>query len=238
MANTYFNLTTGNRSILKRFSHRSRFRIALQLVDPKPGETIMDFGTGDGQMLVALKKAEANCRVIGYEPVAGMFAELETRLAQESEGSSIEIYNVLDKCPTKVDKILCFEVFEHLSQDRQYLELLRLKSRLAVCGKIIVSVPIEIGFASVLKNIARLILRQSHGNTGVRTIWRSGFGLPIARGDAEYLHSHIGFYYPNLEEVFLKVGLIIIRRYYSPIPIFGGFINSQIFYVLDKTPEL
>ncbi|MBI3624467.1 class I SAM-dependent methyltransferase [Candidatus Saccharibacteria bacterium] len=52
---------------------------ALQLIDLKPGETLLELGSGDGRVLIAA--AEQGLRVVGYElnPILFLYSWLKTR---------------------------------------------------------------------------------------------------------------------------------------------------------------
>jgi hypothetical protein len=64
----YSNLTTQHPSALKRFSHTQRFQRALALLDVHDGESVLDYGTGDGYFLQLLRCQYPHCDLWGYEP--------------------------------------------------------------------------------------------------------------------------------------------------------------------------
>jgi len=101
-------------------------------------------------------------------------------------------------------------------------------------GKIIISVPLEKGLSSLLKNTIRILLKQQHSNTNFSTIIKSLFSIKIDRGSNQYISSHIGFYYNDLEIIFKKNNLRVEKRLFSPINLFGSIFNSQVFYILEK----
>ena len=166
----YANLTTQNKSLLKRFSHGSRFRIAVELLNPLSEDRILDYGTGDGFMLSKIRAANDHCRVVGYEPIPSMFEELQKKTNSEKEDKSLEIISSTALPPKSFNKICCLEVLEHLTEENQEKEIKEMMRLLTDNGKLIISVPIEVGFSSLLKNIARILLRQTHGNTTFRNI--------------------------------------------------------------------
>jgi SAM-dependent methyltransferase len=229
----YEALTTKNSSALKRFSHGMRFKIALELLDPQPGDRILDFGTGDGFMLTKIRSA-ADCRVTGYEPASPNYEEAVERLRKEPAGGSIDIVNSLEGLPSAFNKICCLEVLEHLSEEVQRKEITRMLQLLTGDGKLIISVPIEVGLPSLLKNLARIVLGQTHGNTNLKTITRSLLGLRVRRSGGAYDPSHIGFNYHDLEKLLLSMRLEVTGKLFSPIKLLGGMVNSQVFFVLKK----
>ncbi len=222
----YADLTIRNKSLLKRFSHGSRVRIGLELLEPVSDDRILDYGTGDGLFLSRIRSANKSCRVVGYEPMPEILEGLK--------GSSVEIVNDTSGFAGTFNKICCLEVLEHLTEAGQRREIEEMKRLLADGGQIIVSVPIEVGISSLLKNVARFLLHQSHGNTTFKTILCSLLGVRFHRGEAEYIHSHMGFYYRDLERLLSASGLKISKKVFSPIPVLGRMVNSQVFVVLKR----
>jgi len=133
------------------------------------------------------------------------------------------------------DKVCCLEVLEHLTEENQRNVLCTISYVLNDHGFAVISVPIEIGVSGLLKNFARWILRQQHRNATAVNILKSFLGLKIDRGNQPFILSHIGFDYRDLEKVFASVGFEIKNKVYSPLKGFGGFFNSQVFFVLEKT---
>lgn len=231
---TYADQTTQNKSWLKRFSHGSRFKVALDLLNPAPEDQILDYGTGDGYMLSMIRLTDDNCRIVGYEPVPYMFKELNDKLGS-SKNESVELIHNLNGYTGNFNKICCLEVLEHLTKENQTKEITNMMNLLTEDGKLIISVPVEIGFSSLLKNIARIVLGQAHGNTNLRTIIYSVFGIHFDRGNRPYIFSHMGFYYQDLENLIVSLGLTIHSKKFSPISMLGRAINSQVFFVLRKS---
>jgi len=225
----YSNQTFQNPLFIKRFSHINRFKLSVSLISPTNEDKILDFGTGDGHILSEIYNKNQNCKIVGYEPLEN--EELHNNF---TNNKSIEITNKLEKLNTKFNKITCFEVLEHLTYENQEKELLNIIDLLEDNGTIIISVPIEKGLSSLLKNIIRILSNQKHPNTNFKTIIKSFLCINFDRGNESYIHSHMGFYYNDLENIFDKVGLDIHRKLFSPIKILGSLVNSQIFYILKK----
>ena len=231
----YAGQTTQNKSFLKRFSHGSRYKIAVELLNPGPEDSILDYGTGDGFMLTRIRLENNNCRVVGYEPDPHMYKELGSRLKDDSEQQSIEIVNDISSVSSRFNKICCLEVLEHLTEENQRKEIEKMLRLLSDDGRLIISVPIEVGISSLLKNLARLLLGQPHQNTNFKSLLYSLLGLKISRGNEFYIYSHIGFYYHDLEKLLLSLRLKITKKVFSPIQVLRGFINSQVFFIVEKS---
>jgi 2-polyprenyl-3-methyl-5-hydroxy-6-metoxy-1,4-benzoquinol methylase len=228
--------TTGNRSVLKRFTHAARFKKAVELVAPRNGDRILDYGCSDGYFLELLNGAGAKIRAYGYDP---LWSDYKVNKIPTDATRGIRFTDDLSVYDNEsFDKIACLEVLEHLeapSLDEALADFGRL---LAESGIAIISVPVEVGPASLLKNCARIILNQAHENTTPATVARSFLGLPVARrGDGSYILSHVGFDFRGLECKFAAMGFDIVNRTFSPFSYLGRFLNSQVFYVLRATAE-
>ena len=230
----YTDLIVNNRSFIKRFSHSRRFEVAVELLEVRPTDEILDVGTGDGYMLHKIVAAGA-VKVVGYEPVDEQYRELSQSMVVLQKAGKAEIIRTLEELePERFEKICCLEVFEHLTEQSQRSMLARMRELLRSNGLVVISVPIEVGLASLFKNLVRCAIGQTHPNTSVVTMLKSFLGMQIDRGSAEYIPSHIGFDWRDLEELFLVQGFRIMKKAFSPFSALGGGINSQVFYVLQK----
>ncbi len=228
--------TVESRSRLKRFSHGRRFDIALELLELSGHERVLDYGAGEGFLLLRILDRHLGCRLVGYEPSRREYVKIVDRIGGgggKRPIAHIELVKNLYTFPARsFDAVCCLEVLEHLSDEQMEKALEDMMRLVADHGKIIISVPIEIGLSSLLKNIARILLRQAHPNTSARTMVYSLFGLKIDRG--ENRSGHIGFDYRDLENRLDSAGLKITQKVFSPFKPLAGFINSQVFFVLRK----
>ena len=229
---SYAKQTIQNRSAIKKFSHQKRFDVAVALTDPKPGDHILDFGTGDGYLLKCLAEAASNIKLYGYEPVDKMYTQLESHMKSLSL-DHIRIEQQLDLLPKAYfHTISCMEVLEHFSEPNQKIHLQAMKALLAPGGKLIVSVPLETGLSALFKNLVRMAVGQQHGLSSTKNLIRAVFGMKIRRKDTYYINSHIGFNHKALEKVFKAEGFKIIKKRFSPFRWLFGVLNSQVFYIL------
>ena len=159
----YSTQTFKNPSLIKRFSHNKRFYLSLNLIKPRDNDSILDYGTGDGHILNQLRKENSICDLSGFEPIQKV----------EINEKSIKMYDNIKNIDTTFNKITCFEVMEHLTYENQKKELRNIMSLLDSNGIIILSVPIENGFSSLIKNTMRILLKQKHPNTSVTTMFKS-----------------------------------------------------------------
>ncbi len=231
---SYAKQTINNKSPLKRFSHGRRFDVAVDLIKRQQPDAVLDFGAGNGFLLIQLKDALPHSRLVGYDPIESMFKEL-TSTIKESQINNIEITSDLSTLGDQTfDVVSCQEVLEHFDVAHQLIHIQHLKRFLSNNGKLIVSVPLETGFSGLIKNLARLFTGQKHSNTSFNNVLRSVFGLSVKRKGDPYIHSHVGFNYKRLEHLFKQEDLIITEKKFSPFPILRQLLNSQVFYVLTK----
>lgn len=220
---TYSGGTYDSKNPIARFSHRKRFKTSLLFTKIKAGDKILDYGCGDGKFLNDLSAESVN---IGYEPYMEAMATNKVTIYNKLE----DLQNFVSK-NGKFDKIVCFEVFEHLNEKNQQTELSQMRELLKPDGEIILSVPIEIGLAPIVKNIRRRLLHPSPIYT-FKNILKSVFAIPLPehRKDDGYL-THMGFNHKILEKLLLK-SFTIREKLYSPFPGLGHNFNSQVFYRL------
>lgn len=228
---SYAAQTVENPSLLKRFSHGRRFDIALELLNVKNNDEILDFGTGDGFMLKKLLSAKPQS-IVGYEPMLTQYEQLEVFLDKHGINDVSIVADLSFIENRRFDKICCLEVLEHLQESDQLCVLNNMKNLLKKDGMVVVSVPIEIGFSGLLKNLARYALSQQSQNATLINVMKSFFGIKIDRGQESYL-SHIGFNYYDLEKIILLAGYKVKMKRFSPFKTSRGLVNSQIFFVLE-----
>jgi 2-polyprenyl-3-methyl-5-hydroxy-6-metoxy-1,4-benzoquinol methylase len=233
VASSYAEGTIQHRHWLKRFSHRRRYAAALRLLRPQAGERILDFGAGDGYLASQLARRHASLHVVAYEPMPSMLRQCRRTLA--GARNALAVANLTSLDAAAFDKIACLEVLEHLPPQPLADALHALRQLVHAEGRIVVSVPLEVGPASLAKNLARCMLRQRHPGTTWRTVLRAAVGLPIRRDiSGPYIYSHVGFDHRTLPGLFQQAGLRVVRRCYSPLGWLRGLLNSQVFFVLRR----
>lgn len=229
----YADYTYNSSNLLRRFSHRTRFKYALSAilsVHTSPLH-LLDYGCGDAMFINELrKKLGEHALLIGYEPYLDTFAQNAERIEQNWD----QILMSAQK-QGKFDVVTCFEVLEHLPDDLLQHALQNIHAVLEMSGLLIVSVPIETGLPALLKGV----LRRREGEL-YRQIWswknifRSVVNKPVTRIAAEegYLH-HMGFRFQELENQ-LAPFFVIENTFFSPLKGLGSHFNSQVFYILSK----
>jgi len=224
----YAEYTVSNRNRLIRLSHRLRYRRAISHLNIKSGMSILDYGCGDGYLLVEINKKSSDCLLSGYEPDEKMFVELSRKIME----TGISVVTNLEALDIKeFDIIVCLEVLEHLGKKYREDIYSNIKNLLKKSGYILISVPVEIGFSAFLKNLHRFIFRGGYYRR-FKYIFNPLFSRKIIREENEpYITSHIGFDYRDIEKE-LKGNFKLIKKEFSPFHFSGGFLNSQVLYIL------
>jgi hypothetical protein len=95
------------------FTPKRVLKEIVKLMSPKEGDTVVDLGSGDGRVLIALRK-KANIQAVGYEvsPVMALISNMFKRLNFGFDNSiRFEVTSLFDVNLAHVDKIYC-----HLSE--------------------------------------------------------------------------------------------------------------------------
>jgi SAM-dependent methyltransferase len=195
---------------------------------------LLDFGCGDGLFLNILNRTNTSRgrTLTGYDPYM-------EPMPNNSIGIVRDWKEVEQNAP--YDYVTCFEVLEHFSPINQKNALMQMSSVLTDNGLLIISVPIEKGIPSVVKNILRKSMR--HNETflykdiySINNILRSFRSKPfLAFRNRDGFLPHLGFYYTDLEAIFSQT-FDIVEKSFSPFPFLGYSFNSQVFYKLKKKP--
>lgn len=226
----YYNKTYNHPNPIKRFAHQSRIKFGISLLtDVNCKSKVIDFGCGKGYFINELRK-KISCEVIGYDK----FMELENDFVTNS-------FSEVDKIGY-YDFFTCFETLEHCHPPEQRRILKLAHNQLKDTGRMIISVPIEIGPISLLKNFMRRKTRDaSFPDFTISNILKTAFYRPTTwhRDSLDY-PGHFGWDHRKLEEEIKALGIFTIeKKKYSPISFFPSiWINSQVFYVLHKNNKL
>ncbi len=222
----YKSITVSSKSSIKRFTHSKRFILIANLLKKNKYKKILDYGAGDGELYKFLD-LKTRKKIFFFEPKLAMVKEMKKNLKNYEK---IKIFTNSNRIFKNYFDLICInEVFEHLNLKEQKKLINNLKKILKQNGIIIISVPIEVGLSSLIKNFIRIIIFQTHENTTFFNIIKSLFYLEINRPNKKYNNSHIGFNYLKFVKFLKKENLIIDKYQFSPFNFLKGFINSQIF---------
>lgn len=229
----YEDYTINSKNPLARFAHRTRVKVGLRYVHVHSESKVLDFGCGDGDFLSHLSADSDSSKLVGFEPY----------MESKNAASTLNIFSNWDEITAycKVngvfDTVVCFEVMEHFSKEKQVEAIDKILKVLKADGDLVISVPIEKGLPVIPKNLRRIALSYE-GNEEIYTLKNiacSLFGiksqsLDRLRNGEDFL-SHMGFYFTDLEDL-LRKKFIVSEILYSPFPKLPYFLNSQVFFQL------
>lgn len=227
------------------WSHGSRFRLAADLAAGAGGSRLLDYGCGDGTFLALThgtfgtaigadvdEKQLAACRT-RFEGMAGL-AFLHT--ASLSAAGHDRAYDV----------VMCMEVLEHCPEAERLRVLDTLKRLTAPGGRVVISVPIEIGPALAGKQLVRALAAwRGHGDYQYRETYtprellaavlarpnlaRARYRVVVDGRPFDYC-GHKGFDWRILEAE-IRERVTIAQRLFTPLPVLGRVVNSQVWFV-------
>lgn len=230
MKENYSKLTIKNKNFIKRISHSKRYEYCQKIILKYKPNNVLDFGTGDGEFIKFIFKIK-NIKIIGYEPDEDLYLQANNNLKKIKNKIRL-IQNLKGLKKFSFDMICVNEVLEHLNKKNLNKCFKEINQLLKKDGILVISVPIEVGLSSLLKNFIRIITNQKHNHTTLKNIIKSFLYLKIKRPNINYNDSHIGFNYIEFIKLIKKKNYFIQEKIFSPMPKLKGFLNSQIYLVV------
>jgi 2-polyprenyl-3-methyl-5-hydroxy-6-metoxy-1,4-benzoquinol methylase len=223
--NSYTQQTIDAPNPLVRYAHRSRLCRSLALALPRlGGGKLLDYGCGSGAFIAEVLKHHPG-RAIGYEP-----------LLTERSRSGLPIYARVEEAekagPYSI--MTLFETIEHLTAS-ELEDFTALCSRLLPrgCG-VLMSAPIEIGPALLLKDLHRSGWgRQPSEHRALELLKASLLGIAARRAE-NVKTSHRGFDFRRARCALRELGWTTQVLGYGPLPLPGWYGNSQVYLWAER----
>jgi SAM-dependent methyltransferase len=231
------------------WSHGSRFALAAKLAGEARGGRLLDYGCGDGTFIALTHGTFVDA--IGADVDEPQLEDCRRRLEPLSSVRFVST-GVLDNPEHRsaYDVVTCMEVLEHCVDAERRRVVERLARLCRPGGRIIISVPIEIGPALAGKQLFRaLAAHRGHGDYQHRETYspvefaravlarphlaRAQYEVDGPMGARQYC-GHKGFDWRVLQAEIIE-RLCLDRRHFTPMPIFGGLMNSQVWFVCAPT---
>jgi SAM-dependent methyltransferase len=224
------------------WSHRSRFDMALSLLGPSPGKLI-DYGSGDGTFLAMA--SEQVSEGWGADLAEDQIQDCQVRLADLNNLHFTTIPSLAEPSHTAAyDIVTCMETLEHCTDPVIDIVLKDLARLVSAQGKVIISVPIEIGPTFLFK----LVIRKLAGLRGLsdykgyesysladacRMIFatqNTAFSRPVYGEPDNPHHSHYQF---NWRFIRKRVNdyVTVEKTLFSPLGWTGGWFSSQVWFI-------
>jgi len=226
-----------------RWSHGSRFELARQLVAPHAGGRLLDYGCGDGTFVAMAHVAFREN--VGLDVDPWQIAECQRRLGDLAGVRFGLTRDLATIAPGAWDVVTCMEVLEHCVEDERPRVLETLATAAGRDGRVVISVPIEVGPSvagkqafRALAGLRRLGDYEHREKYAAAEMLRSIAGLPVNRTaverhgvDGPYrCYGHKGFDYRELARE-IEARFAIERRLFSPVGWLGPVLNSQVWFV-------
>jgi 2-polyprenyl-3-methyl-5-hydroxy-6-metoxy-1,4-benzoquinol methylase len=218
--------TLDNPNPIARFAHRTRMRRSTRLIRPylNSGATLLDYGCGQGRFLGDLVPELSGRDVVlqGYDP--GQSAQYD--------GYRV-ISDPAEIASESVDVVTCLEVCEHLTaaETEEFVEFaIRI---MRPDAHLLVSVPIMVGPALLVKEVSRSVLFRRRTDHSVADLLRGTFiGIPATRAE-DIKGSHRGFDWRATQKR-LQKSFTIEHTEFSPLPFNHWYGQSQVLMVAGK----
>lgn len=240
---TYADLTTRDPNPVKRWIQSRRLSDALKVMrsearpaDKKPLR-VLDFGAGNGE-LVRRMPGVATLDAWVFEPTDSLMAEAQVNL---SGLACVHFVQDLDAIESDTfDYVFCLEVFEHLPAPETEVALSAIHRALKRNGVAVIGVPHELFLPAALKGLFRMARRYGDFDATPSHILRAVLGSRQQRrpvmeiAPAYHYHGHhLGFDYRDLHAI-LREKFRKVTRYFSPLPILGAWLNSEVYFIVRK----
>ena len=173
-----------------------------------------------------------------YEPTPSLAAQAREKLAGLK---SVVFTNSLDSVESGIfDYVFCLEVFEHLTETKTVEAIGEIHRLLRPDGVAVIGVPHELFLPALLKGLFRMCRRYGDFDASPNNILSAVLGSPpsqrpigeISPGLPYHFH-HLGFDYRVLERM-LQERFQLAKKWFSPFPILGAALNSEVYFLLRK----
>ena len=206
---------------------------------------MLDYGCGDGTFIALTHGAFADA--VGCDIDDAQLDGCRSRLAALDRVRFIHLGDLADGTHAGAyDVVTCMEVLEHCVDAERTRVLDRLRRLVTPEGRVIISVPVEIGPALLGKQVFRAIAawrglgdyqyRERYSPREFasaviarRSVVRAEYEVKTPSGRMRYC-GHKGFDWRILETEIAQRFRIRERRF-TPLPPFGRLMNSQVWFV-------
>ena len=221
MVVSYENQTLNHPNFIARFAHRNRHRKSIYLVTKllkNKAKAIIDYGCGKGAFIDELRKEGFNF-AYGYEP-----------FMEQSHEKDYIFKDISSFSKDSVELITLFETIEHLSEAELNSFFNFCNHYLVAEGTILVSAPIELGPAVIVKDIVRSLLFKRPLEYELMELIKCGiFGINVSRSHS-IKGSHKGFdFRKSISFIKENYGEVRILGF-GPLPIGTWYGNSQVYF--------
>ena len=226
-----------------RYPHEVRFRTAVDaLIEAEP-TTLLDYGAGDGHLLVeAIDRGLAAQRILAYEPVEKFASKLLENVAEHHLHDRIHLIRHREELRGKAfEYIVCLEVLEHMPLPERQAFYDLCQDSLSTDGRVLIDVPVEVGPTLLVKSLGRLLLKgreKEYEWSELARIAAGGTVYDPGRFDPSdqrtWIENHKGFDY-RLFRRELAHRFDVTAEKTTPVPFLPAPLgNQEIFFTLRR----
>jgi 2-polyprenyl-3-methyl-5-hydroxy-6-metoxy-1,4-benzoquinol methylase len=225
------------------WSHGSRFRLAARLALSGAGGRLLDYGCGDGTFIALTHGTFAEA--VGSDIDVAQLDECRRRFG-DMPGVRFVRTLELNGTTAAYDVVTCMEVLEHCVDGERRRVLDELRGLVVRGGRLVISVPIEVGPALLGKQFFRAIAAwRGHGDYQYRETYspremlaaalarpglaRAEYEVDTASGPMRYC-GHKGFDWRVLQREIAE-RFDVEQRLFTPLGPLGAMLNSQVWFV-------
>jgi 2-polyprenyl-3-methyl-5-hydroxy-6-metoxy-1,4-benzoquinol methylase len=227
------------------WSHGSRFRLAAKLTAGDGTGRLLDYGCGDGTFIALTEGTFASAT--GADVDAKQLGDCRTRLGHLAGVRFVATRELEDPVHCGAyDVVTCMEVLEHCVDAERVRVVGELGRLVAPGGRVVISVPIEVGPSLLGKQFFRALAAwRGHGDYRYRETYtprellaaalerpnlaRAEYTVDTPAGPSHYC-GHKGFNWRTLERE-VRERFTIERRLFTPLGPLGPILNSQVWFV-------
>lgn len=233
------------------WSHARRFEVGRRLVAPFRGQRLLDYGCGDGSFLATIADLFPDATGMDLDPRE--VRSCQERFREELPGIRFVPGEALAERSGAFDVITCMEVLEHCIPEVLASVLRELERLLVPGGRLVVSVPVEVGPSLLVKEALRTVAAwRGLGDYRFKERYTPGELLrmvlagedtaidrPVYRedpvpGQVNFYHGHKGFNWRALRRRLRETGFAVEETRFSPVPRLGGVLGSQAWLSLKR----
>lgn len=222
-----------------------RYRVAAQRVQAARPSSLLDYGAGDGKVLLDMMDAlPTTTALVAYEPVEAFQQKLASAAARAQAAHRIDLVTDRDDLDGRCfDFILCLGVIEHMPLPERAAFYDVCERTLSPTGIILIDVPVEVGPTLLVKAIVRTSLKGRAREYGRLELLRACCGMITfdpGRFDASatgtWIHDHRGFDYRLLRRE-LAHRFAISAETATPVSAVPGPLGNQEIFFTCHLPE-
>ena len=221
-----------------RLSHRRRFAAVIKLLTGHKFAKALDYGCADGELLKRTFELQIIKSGIGVDVSDDMLISARANCADIERLEFCGPGDLSSRVgPRTIDLAICTETLEHVHSPAEILD-----SILPLCAsdaRILISAPIEVGPALLIKQVGRYLANVG-GKYGYEPYTLSELVSGVIKSDVSFpsshtkpdvlLRGHKGFDYRKLREVIAR-RVVIEREIYSPLSMLGPLFNSTVIWL-------